>query len=265
MSNLPRNWQLISSKIWWSIRQIQVEMLISRSITTSCEIAQTLQVAAFRWSHSIWHAFMDVEIFVPTHSNMNVYATSQALYDHTCYIWVWVQCKILFDNTLQIRFSKVWGKILGELSGAAHGVGHVTGTSVEHNKRDAWKWKARIMIRIFRACPVSPTNRQKVWRGKTRLHQGTLRERMGGGWVKKWTDSICQSVGWGRREGKHVFFSPFLTIIAHRPQWHQASKYIEEMSKSHRAYKAQTQLFWPGSQARLAYCWVTSIAVCSVL
>jgi len=72
-----------------------------------------------------------------------------ASYSRTRYIWVWVQCKILFVNTLQIRFFKLWGKILKNLSGAAHDASHMTGTSVKCNKCDASKWKAKITIKIF--------------------------------------------------------------------------------------------------------------------
>jgi hypothetical protein len=45
----------------------------------------------------------------------------------------------------------------------------MTDTSMKHDKHDASKQKAGIMIRIFRVCPISPTNGQKS-EGKTRLH-----------------------------------------------------------------------------------------------
>ena len=53
---------------------------------------------------------------------------------------------------LQIRFSKVWGKILENLSVAAHDASHMTGMSMKHNKHDASKQKAEIVIRIFGVC-----------------------------------------------------------------------------------------------------------------
>jgi hypothetical protein len=99
----------------------------------------------------------------------------------------------------------------------------MTDMSMKHDKHDASKQKAGIAIRIFGVCPISPTNGQKS-EGKTRLHRGMLRERMGGGWVKKWTGSVCQSEGMRRREGGTCFFLPF--FILHYAQtsddaWHQ--------------------------------------------
>ena len=153
------------------------------------------------------------------------------------------------------KYALIWGKILKKPVRSD--------TWWSHDRTRLWNaantnlLKEKVTIRIFGVCPISPTNGQEVWRGKTRLHQGMLRERMEGGW-KKWGRCCWPGWRWEVKEVKYVFCLPMLhdSYYAWTMVWTLDVGTHWNVKACH-AYKAWTQHFQPSSQAHRAWCWVT--------